>query len=125
MTIETKFSLGDIVYGIVRVPTSEPQTCPKCNGSKRLALKEFPETILCFTCRGKGTVEEYAGYKWLLSDSTPSKIGSVKTNFTIGKEPEIRYMLNRTGVGSGTLWKEKDLFETEQEAKNICDERNK
>lgn len=125
MIIETKFSLRDIVYGIVRVPTSEPVTCPKCNGSKRLALKDLPETVQCFNCRGKGTVGEYAGHKWLISNHTPSKIGSVQANFTIGKDPEIRYMLDRTGVGSGTLWKEKDLFKTEEKARIICDERNK
>ena len=37
---------------------------------------------------------------------------------------EYTYILKSTGVGSGTLWNENDLFSSSEEAQNECDIRN-
>jgi len=92
--------------------------CPDCLGTKewRVLLpsgEEFQHD--CRTCsRGyysEGRVAEY-GDRGIVVERT---IGSIRVD-TADENRPVSYMCCETGVGSGTVYDEKNLFLTKQEA---------
>jgi predicted RNA-binding Zn-ribbon protein involved in translation (DUF1610 family) len=79
--------------------------CPQCFGDKQYK-KLGKEMTICKTGKiGKICVEQY--------DSQYKNTSGTK------------YMIDKTGVGSGTVWREEELFASEEEAQRACDEFNK
>ncbi len=127
MKIETKYSLGDFVYqistykGNVKVPTN----CPVCKdeGIVKLNKKDY----CCPECRGYTYHTIEGDIKWYVKNEIGC-IGKVGVEIYADKyknKDEIKYMLDITGIGSGTLWEENRLFLTIEEAQAECDKRNK
>jgi len=130
MRIETKYNYRDIVYPIsTRFETLKVSTnCPACKDKGKVELNGNEYT--CPKCRGytyhevEGDIEYYVTF-------SQGKIGKIDINLydpkyegKYGNISEIRYMLDSTGIGSGTVWEEDNLFKSRDEAQIECDRRN-
>lgn len=125
-SIKHKYALNDYVYWMqVSYPTNVRVTCPKCNGAGKLKLEGLNESVECPQCHGwkqawvattepevkiegplligKVTVESYSELCWVGTRYQGSH--------------EIRYMVDKYGVGSGQLFREEELFHTIKAAK--------
>lgn len=137
MNVITKFSLGDTVYSIRRDFVNRVVKCKACQNTGSVQIDG--EAFECPKCKGKSKHPESAGIKSIVWES--GVVGQVRCTVTdgayheerrnydlsLGEHPpviEIQYMLDCTGIGSGTLWGEKDLFLTREEAQDYCDSRN-
>ena len=130
MLIETKYNYRDTVYPIsTRFETFKiPTNCPACNDKGKVELNGNNYT--CPKCRGytyrevEGDIEYYVAF-------SQGKVGKIDINIydpkyegKYGNKSEIRYMLDSTGIGSGTVWEEDNLFLSREEAQAECDMRN-
>jgi len=119
--IETKYAKGDVVYGATTVREQRRAKCPDCLETRKWIAKSPAGVDYELGCPRCST-----GY---LSDPNLSltyleEVGSV-TKLTIGLvrfDGECaEYMAHETGIGSGSLWREDQLFNTEEEAKTYGD----
>lgn len=125
MKIETKYSLNDVVFAITKVAYREHVTCEICNGACVVQIVRSNRKFPCPDCCGTGIQERAVMYKWSLE--AHGKIGKVQVGLysdEYEREDETRYMLDTTGVGSGTVWKESSLFLSHEEAQIECDRLN-
>lgn len=128
MEIKSKFNLGDSVYRIDRYSERVYKKCPICDGVGYAMVGEHRFT--CTECNGCGGEYEYDPPVYHVNNEI-GIIGRVQVTI-YGKEwverdmqeCEITYMLDVTGVGSGTLHPEDQLFLTKEEAQAECDIRN-
>lgn len=122
MQLRPKYDVGDTVF-CAGHPAYEGYTeqCPDCLGSgvwkvETPAGDSFP--CKCETCgvgswtgAGSGRITKYKYSSWVRRLT----IGSVRID-TADKNP-ISYMCNETGVGSGNVYYEEQLFDNEESAK--------
>jgi hypothetical protein len=129
MNINTKYNYGDLVYPIStrREKVKVPRNCPVCKDTGTVTLNN--NTYSCPECRGytyhtvEGEIEWYADIYY------KGKIGKIDIEFYAPKykregDSKICYMLDSTGVGSGTVWEERNLFLSCDEAEKECIRRN-
>jgi hypothetical protein len=126
MNIQTKFDFGQEVYSIRNGTQCTKSVCDECNGSGLIKPKN--NVYSCPKCRGCKTIEHWSERKWFVVKDT---LTIACVSFKIYEKEnmlnknEFYYMCLETGVGSGTLHNESDLFTTLEEAQEICDIRNK
>lgn len=137
MNITTKYSLGETVFAIRRDFVSRIVKCKACENTG--SIKIDGESFECPKCKGASKHHQSAGLKTFVYES--GKIGQVRFETTdgaykeqrrnydleLGVEPpetEIKYMIDCTGIGSGTLWDEEDLFPSREDAQAFCDAKN-
>jgi hypothetical protein len=123
MKIETKFDLGQAVWLVKRFPKQTTIPCPGCNGLGDVLLVDGTSGR-CPKCYGYKTAVERAPADWHVTG--PMTIGNVRVSlFQVrgDNEDERVYMCHETGVGSGTLWREPDLFATREEAEEEAGKR--
>lgn len=117
--IAPKYDVGDKVWVASSQQTEHGETCPDCLGEHGVTVttpagESF--TVACQTCRhgweSTGIVSryEYTGRAWR------GTIGSVRVD--TGDDEPVRYMLVETGVGSGTMHRESNLYVTLEEAES-------
>jgi hypothetical protein len=132
MDFKTKFSLGDRVCTIKSCPANHIVKCVTCNHTGKVLIGG--EEFVCPKCEGKSSHPVYDGHKYFIGDENVL-VGKVSVSATQerylsrlergkGDRVETEYMLNTTGVGSGTVWREHELFNSRQEAQAECDKRN-
>jgi hypothetical protein len=121
-TIETKYSIGDVVYFATTTKERRRHACPDCLGSEKWSVTSPAGTeysIACPRCtRGyladRDLSLDYTVYAPVVTRLT---IGSVQFNSAAGSyDSGTRYMCTETGVGSGSIYDEDRLFETEEGA---------
>ena len=90
-------------------------------------IKNSDKKATCPDCSGACGSATWKKDKWFLEARYTSTIGQIQTE-TYGKRSEgvdgNKYMIEATGIGSGTAWKETDLFFTKEAARAECDKRN-
>lgn len=133
MKIETKYAIGDKVAGIVRRYVSRIVKCQCCQNSGSVTING--EQFTCPKCGGKADHPINNGEKWFV-DFYDSKVGTVRfnqglrhnCNYNIPDdapvETEITYMVEETGIGSGSVWDEHLLFPSREEAQAECNRLN-
>ena len=130
MKIETKFSLGDRVFIIHKHGNYQFVTCKACQGKGGVYVESMK--FECSACYGKGGREEWIAKKWQVAYKN-TKVGRVTVEkyleeyykeYPSDRDREIRYMVTATGIGSGSVWSEKDVFKTLKEAEAECAKRN-
>lgn len=121
MIIETKFSLNDLVYPIINRQIQVHVICPMCLDVGEVTVNNF--TRICPECYGS-LKYEWLPTQWSIVLENISKVGEVRTQIQENKR-KIDYMLEATGIGSGSIWKEDQLFLTKEEAQEECDRRNR
>lgn len=129
MEFKTKFHLNDEVYIITKHMTYKMEICETCNNTGYVQIKD--KTFKCPDCGGY-TRRIQDSMKWELFEIPSGKIGKIiiesyanqycKKDYH--KQLTIKYMLDSTGVGSGTLWEEDNLCTSYEEAIKECKERN-
>jgi hypothetical protein len=118
-TITTKFSIGDTVYHSHLGTERKRHPCPDCLGARTWEAKSPAGRTYQFDC--PRCASSYVSDRDLSIDYSvfsPSvrrlTIGQVRA-YT-GCEEKNQYMCLETGIGSGSLYYEPDLFATEAEA---------
>lgn len=119
MKLETKYSIGDVVYHPQVLSTGAKMPCPDCLG-RRVWIAKLPNgeelRIACPTCA--------YGYEGSRGEVPSGEVHGRVDRFTIGSvrmdtgsgDRGTEYMCEETGVGSGSLWAESKLFDTREEA---------
>lgn len=132
--IETKYSVGDVVYFASTVSTRKKHECPDCKGTKKWTAQspaggEFE--FACPRCSASYQSDRDLSLDYTAYDPSVGRltIGSVQVNTAPGAyDHGTRYMCVETGIGSGSIYNEDRLFETEAEAKAaaqaMADEQN-
>lgn len=106
MEIVTDYDIGDIVWAGEFVKEAGKEACSVCGGAGHIYFKGYKMMCPVHHCSG-GSVYNAEG-SWKLKERS-LQIGEVQVK--VGKtDSEIRYMCEETGVGSGTLWPEAQLF---------------
>lgn len=121
-TLTTKYSVGDTVYHASTTSERKRHPCPDCMGAGKWKATspagseyDFP----CPRCSAQYNADrdltlDYSAYVPFVYRLT---IGSIQVNTAKGSYDEgSRYMCLETGVGSGSIYDEARLFETEEEA---------
>ena len=127
MEFKTKFDIDQRVYGITLTEKPHYIQCSTCKGAENVIINEeiFPCPKCSFSTKGK--VYSYSYKEWITDIS--GVIGLVQAEFSTARyneEPALKhqYMIDSTGIGSGTVWKENRLFLTREEAQKECDRLN-
>lgn len=135
MKIETKYNCGDKVYNIQSRMEQVQGTCGFCNDTGRVTGQD-KASLCCPKCNGrppttwlprKYMVNPRAmtigrlGYE--LTDNM-GEAGSQFDNYKPQHKVKEEYMLEETGIGSGTVYKVEMLFPTAEEAQTECDKLN-
>jgi hypothetical protein len=90
--------------------------CPACKGTKRIRVHGYGWVI-----RGDGHVGKIQIEHYMLSDDI-----NWGDDEAPGGDPFsfVRYMLDTTGIGSGSVYDEPNLWPSREEAQAECDRRN-
>ncbi len=127
MTIETKFDLNQSVFIIQRYGSNEFLSCEKCKG---VGIKVIDGCgFTCNKCIGLGGQYEWVAESWNIINEFSSKIGKISVELYTKKytseKSRTTYMVEFSGVGSGTFHYEENVFATKEDALSECDNRNK
>lgn len=121
-TLTTKYSIGDIVYRAGSTAERKQHPCPDCLGLRKWKATSPAGTEYDFACprcaasynSDRDLMLDYSAYVPMVSRLT---IGSIQVNTAPSPwDHGSKYMCRETGIGSGTVYNEADLLETEDEA---------
>ncbi len=128
MKITTKYDLKDFVYPIKQGGYDEFINCETCEGKGIINVNNTKKTILCPVCWGHRGHKKWKADKWYVCKESYGQIGKVVVEIYDKKyhdgKKEYKYMLDSTGVGSGTLWYEDRLFASVEDAQAECNRKN-
>lgn len=134
-----KYALLEYLFVITQRHESVTEPCKVCDGTGELSLAKggsVPCTERYRTCDG-GRVTVAHVQPWGLF--TYGMVGNVRFEVTAAQfrdhdedlepphtedERKVQYMLNTTGIGSGSLWDEERCFPSRQAALAECERRN-
>lgn len=120
-----KYALGQTLWTIHRVQREVRETCPVCTGEGRLAIAG--EMFACPKCHSARVLLRWDKASWSVTGR--GDVGCIDIRATSERfaestrgeaNPLIRYMLDSTGVGSGTLWNEECLWPSQEDAMAEC-----
>lgn len=128
MNIQTKFNLDDLVYAVSHERMTRMTVCPVCNG-KPPVITGF--NVRCQRCHGDGYITNGTYVKYRIAEhgiigriSTETYTNSdIVPEYLQGREKK-GYMITATGIGTGTIWSEEDLFHSKAEAEAYCNMKN-
>lgn len=122
MKITTKYDINQEVYFLRLGTESHKIYCELCGHTGLLIIQETEKKVKCPECSGYGYQWSEEVYEWIIEGL--STIGQVRYENTYNNDIQIRYMIEKTGVGSGTIHYEYNLFLTEEDAQKECTYRN-
>ena len=132
--IVTKYSVGDVVYFASTVSTRKKHDCPDCLGTRKWSAQSPAGgtfEFACPRCSASYQSDRDLSLDYTAHEPTAGRltIGSIQVNTAPGAyDHGNRYMCVETGIGSGSVYNEDRLFETEAEAlaaaKELADEQN-
>lgn len=118
-----KFRMGQTVWHAGTTTTTEKHDCPDCLGQRKWVFKSpagYEGEIECPRCNGRGHLG--------LHSAGPSvarlTIGMVRasTRAPYSGDDQVEYMCSETGIGSGSVYSESKLFETEDAARTEAEQ---
>jgi hypothetical protein len=121
-TITTKYSVGETVFRAATIASRKQHPCPDCLGTRKWKAISPAGTEYEFGCpRCAASYNSDRDLQLDYSAYVPSverlTIGSIQVNTApFSYDTGNRYMCRETGVGSGSVYNEDDLFETEDAA---------
>ncbi len=117
--LKTKFSIGDVVFRAGTETVKKRHKCPDCLDTRKWKAISAAGREYQFGC--PRCAASYMGDRDLSLEY--NEFGPSVTKLTIGSvrvdthdENPVSYMARETGVGSGSVYREQDLFTTEAEA---------
>lgn len=115
--IHNKYNIGDEVYSYYR--ENYKVSCPFCNGTGEMQSERVH--FKCIGCHGSGLISSPTTYV------KPCKVNIRRIKASIGKDlsQSIRYTVDclTPGVACKNRTQE-NLFETEEQAQNYCNQIN-
>lgn len=114
MIITTKYNIGDRVWiGMTRW-TDKSVKCPECRyGYIEITLTTGEKALArCPRCYGRSYKSNF-DFNPIVQQVT---IGSVRYDSYAKEDERFSYMCVETGVGSGSIWYEPNIFCTKEEA---------
>lgn len=136
MELKTKFSIGQTVTVIYQKRVQIPLVCSFCENKPLFLVSEgvVKDTLaICPQCYDRpGVKHEYDEWEY----NTSGRIGKIEIAATLPRdedndidwvgviEVETRYMIDTTGIGTGTLWPEDVLLDDDEDWHEECDRRN-
>lgn len=121
--IKTKWAVGDVVYAASTDRKTEKLPCPDCKGSRKWKAVSPAGAEHEFNCpRCSTSYMSNNDLRLAYNVATPRvrklTIGSIEYRSVGigGGPPETRYMCKETGIGSGSVYGDDDLFATEERA---------
>jgi hypothetical protein len=121
-TLTTKYSIGDIVWHASTTTERKQHPCPDCKGARKWKATSPAGGEYDFSCpRCSASYSSDHDMSLTYTASVPVvhclTIGSIQYNTEPGSyDHGARYMCRETGVGSGSVYNESDLYETEEAA---------
>lgn len=121
-TLTTKYSIGDVVYRSFTMTERKQHPCPDCLGSRKWKATSPAGGEYEFRCpRCAASYTSNNDISLWYTASTPAvqrlTIGSIQVNTAPSFDREgNQYMCHETGIGSGSVYYESDLHETEEAA---------
>lgn len=122
-TLITKFDIGDIVWHAVTVTEKRQHTCPDCLGSRNWKAVspsggEFDVPCPRCTVNYQSDQSLSLAYTVMAPSARRLTVGQIKASTATGDDYDAgnSYMCLETGIGSGSIYREHDLFATEAEA---------
>lgn len=121
-TLTTKYSIGDIVWRAGTTTERKQHPCPDCHGARKWKATSPAGGEYEFRCpRCSASYSSDHDMSLAYTASVPAvqrlTIGSIQYNTEPGSyDHGARYMCRETGVGSGSVYNEDELFETEEAA---------
>ena len=137
MEINTKYGINDVVYLIRKEREQVWEICSTCKGTGRVVIGDT-KPRMCPDCYGRCGNYEYKDVKWLVkatltigqvtaevrnihTDGMFDNMGEYKEGSTTYKN---QYMAYETGIGSGSVYNENELFPTKEAAQEECAKLN-
>jgi hypothetical protein len=120
-----KFAKGDKVFYADTFMTTHRIDCPDCDGSGKWPITSpagHPFTIPCARCAyNYGSRLEELRLSWPVFTSLvrPLTIGSIRIN--TDDDDVVTYMCVETGIGSGSVYRERDLYDDKVIAQKAAD----
>lgn len=118
-----KFAICDVVYWPTTETVREPVPCPDCLGTRRWKVITPAGTEMeaeCQRCTGFGRIADLPRPERIVSKPFVRRltIGKItaSTHASYGDRDRVEYMCSETGIGSGSIYQESQLFATEAEA---------
>ena len=118
-TITTKYSIGDTVFHASTTTDRKRHPCPDCLGSRKWEAKSpagREYTFGCPRCSGGYRSDHDSSIDYTAFVPSIQRLTIGQVNARTGPEPRNEYMCHETGIGSGSVYYERDLFATEAEA---------
>ncbi len=118
-TITTKFDIGDKVFRASTTTTRKQHPCPDCLGSKVWKATSPAGRDYEFGCprcsasyhNDRDLILDYTVHEAIVYELTIGRIEAFS-----GDKRGAKYMCEETGIGSGQVFNEDDLFRTREEA---------
>lgn len=134
MILTSKYDIGQRVHKISRLHQTIGTPCESCGGTGKLALVNGG-SVPCSGWTGgnrhcdRGKVRTELVFRWTPTETLT--VGQITAKVTAphqyndpDRDNAVAYMCHETGVGSGTVHYERDLFATRDEALAECAVRN-
>lgn len=123
MNIETKYSIGDTVWYVRDDLCEKVLPCETCGDKKEVEIKGT--SFKCPSCVTSRNNTRWKRRHFVAGSSVVGRVSFEATSLRYEPVEERReYMLESTGVGSGSVWKEALLFPTREDAQAYCDALN-
>ena len=119
--IETKFEVGEAVFKAGTTIVRKQHECPDCLGTRKWSAKSpggGEYTFPCPRCGGGYMSNRDLSLDYSVHAPTVERLTIGQVRAISGEDAE--YMCRETGIGSGTLHREKDLFRSEAEAQEAA-----
>lgn len=126
MLLKSRYDIGQSVWVAQQQYEPVRNACKLCHGKGMVQIVGSEKLAVCPECKGRGYFDGGAIYRWVLG--IHSVVGQI--NIKAVKTPKkgiittVEYMLRDSGIGSGSIWKEDQLFLTKEEAEAYCDKMN-
>lgn len=120
MKIETKLSIGDVGHKVSKVSRDIHLTCKLCRGTGLVLLRRTDRKVTCPDCFGEGSSWGKENDHHIVESLGIGQVIVKVQDETI----DVSYMCHETGIGSGTIHKDKDFFVTRAEAAFECERRD-
>lgn len=124
--IETAYDIGDTVYFATTAAETFAHQCPDCLGSREWVATSpagGEYKVPCPRCSTSYQANDALNLKYVQHVASVRKltVGSIQANTQPGAwDAGNRYMCVETGVGSGSVYSERDLFPTEEAARTAA-----
>lgn len=125
-----KYQIGQRVFRATETSAVEALPCPDCLGTKKWKVTTPGGTELeapCLRCGQGHSLRNVPSLEYRVCRAlvTPLTIGSIQIDTNAGArgwgcDDLVKYMCTETGVGSGSVYNERDLYETEAEAESAA-----